>query len=345
MNIEEQKERQDFFDYISKYQYFRNDGRLLLEPFGVHLSHCFGFDGILEKSPQPTDVYLLLLKIIQDSLGEEDTRRYVQFQRIADWTPEMEFIYPDKTMTCIHVSALSQVSHDWIYAIGHDLMGIPDPEPSKYFDWAREEWVAVYAFINGYHNALNLLQKKIDRDSINNNGYSSFEALHLCVKEDISFDEAVDLLRTRHESYQTALERIEKALNDGYFLEAITLEECLISNCLFNFLSNTGAKLTNPSFHLLLKEIIKSDAEFQERPTQLFEAIDKWRKARNTAIHGFITTRSDGLSQSKKEFQNLSETTSKEGESFCKLVVDWYELECVNFIKHEFPSKHSIITH
>lgn len=161
----------------------------------------------------------------------------------------------------------------------------------------------------------------------------------------IEYDEAVNLLKSRHESYKAALVGIEKALNEGYFLEAITLEECLISNCLFNFLSNTGTKLSNPSFHLLLKETIKSNAEFQEKPVQLFTDIDKWRKARNTSIHGFITSRSDGLNQSKEAFLNLSKTTSKEGESFCKLIVCWYELECVNFIKHEFSTTNHIVTH
>ena len=62
MNLYEQKQRQEFFDLISNYAFFREDGRLILEPFCVLLSHCFGFDEILEISPQPRDVYLLLGK-------------------------------------------------------------------------------------------------------------------------------------------------------------------------------------------------------------------------------------------------------------------------------------------
>lgn len=161
MDKKEQKERQEFFNDIKNYQYFRDDGFLILDPFGIYLSHCFGFDDILTKSPQPRDVWLLLLEIIKYKLGDADFKRYVHVQKIKDWNPEMVYIYPEKTMTCIHVSALTQISHDWIYAIGHDLMGITEPEKyKKYFDWVKEEWTAVFTFINGYHNALSLFQKK-----------------------------------------------------------------------------------------------------------------------------------------------------------------------------------------
>lgn len=57
MNNDVQKMRQDFLNEIANYQYIRDDGRLLLEPFCVYLSHCFGFDGILEQSPDPNAMY------------------------------------------------------------------------------------------------------------------------------------------------------------------------------------------------------------------------------------------------------------------------------------------------
>ncbi|MCE8014290.1 hypothetical protein HOP54_07695 [Halomonas daqingensis] len=340
MSNEEQKNRQDFLNAIRNYQYITDGERLLLEPFCVYLSHCFGFDGILEKSPQPRDMYMLLIDLIREMLGNESAPQYVQLQPIAGWTPDMAYIYPERTMTCIHVSALAYVSYEWIYQIGHYLMQIPEPaEPSKYFDWVDEEWVAVHGFINGYHNAFSSFQKEFDREGIRDRGYSLFEALYLSKHRNIDFDGAVEILKERHDSYQAALTRIEESIANRYFLEAIALEECLISNCLFNYLGNTGTRLTNPSFKLLLTAIRKNSQSFDGSTMALFKKIDDWRVDRNKSIHGFITTASDSLSQSRQSFQKLTETTAKEGEILCESVVSWYELECVNFIPHQFPSR------
>lgn len=339
MHTAEQQARQAFFDEISNYQYIREDGRLVLEPFCVYLSHCFGFDGILELSPQPRDVYMLLIDIIRERLGDEEARTKIQLQKIEDWQPELINIFPERYMTCIHAGALVLVSCDWIYEIGHTLMGIPDPEePAKYFSWAKEEWLAVHTFINGYHNAFMVFQKSFDKECIKKSGYSLFEALHLARAKDIDFDDAVSQLKARHDAYQAALGQISKAVKDGYYLEAIALEECLISNCLFNFLDGTGTKLSNPSFHTILKELSDKRDSAYEYPRELLGELDKWRKARNTAIHGFITARSAELDSSRATFHESTKATATLGNEHCKALVSWYEGECVNFIRHEFPS-------
>lgn len=346
MDKKEQQGRQAFFDEITNYQYIREDGRLVLEPFCVYLSHCFGFDGILELSPQPRDVYMLLIDLIRERLGDEEAKNKIQFQNIADWRPGLSYIFPERHMTCIHVGALVLVSHDWIYEIGHTLMGIPNPAvPGKYFSWVKEEWLAVYTFINGYHNAFMSFQKEFDREGIRRNGYSLFEALHVAQVKNIDFDEAVSMLKTRHDAYQAALEQIAKALQAEFFLEAIALEECLISNCLFNFLDGIGAKLSNPSFHTLLKEICNKEAFAYEFPRELLGDLDKWRKARNNAIHGFVSSRSAELDLSRVNFRESTKVTAIRGEDYCKSVVSWYEVECVNFVRHEFPREQKTTVH
>lgn len=153
----------------------------------------------------------------------------------------------------------------------------------------------------------------------------------------------MEILKARHDSYKAALARVGQSTADGYFLEAIALEECLISNCLFNYLNNTGTSLDNPSFKLLLTAIRKNAQGLDGSSMSLFKKIDAWRVARNKAIHGFITATSDSLNQSRQSFQQLTETTAKEGETLCEAVVSWYELECVNFIPHQFPSR--IVVH
>lgn len=346
VHLEEQQNRQAFLDEISNYQYISEDGWLILEPFCVYLSHCFGFDGVLELSPQPRDVYTHLLDLIRERMGDDEVKRKVQFQKIADWRPDLAYIYPERLKTCIHAGALVLASNDWIYDIGHALMGIPQTEePVKYFAWAKEEWLAVHTFINGYHNAFSSFQKRIDRENISSRGFSLFEALHVALVKNIAYEEAVILLKDRHESYQAAMDQASNALQDGYYLEAIALEECLISNCLFNFLDSSGTKLSNPSFHTLLKEILDTEASAYDFPSELLGNLDKWRKARNKAIHGFISSRSSEIAVSRENFHELIKETAIQGEGYCKSVVSWYEVECVNFIRHEFPLKQKTTAH
>lgn len=346
MNRKELRERQAFFDEISNYQYIRPDGRLILEPFCVYLSHCFAFDGILELSPQPRDVYMLLIEIIRERLGDEEARKKIQFQNIVDWRPELAYIYPERKMTCIHLGALVMVSSDWIYEIGHSLMGIPEPdECCKYFAWVKEDWLAVFTFINGYHNAFVSFQKQFDRENISKTGCSLFEALHLARAKHVNFDEAVSQLKGRHAAYQSALSQISRSLEGGYYLEAITLEECLISNCLFNFLDGIGSKLSNPSFNTLLKTISDKQDSAYDYPHGLLRDLDKWRKARNVAIHGFISSTSLELGRSRVNFHESAKATALLGEEYCKAVVSWYEVECVNFVRHEFPREKKEAVH
>lgn len=348
MDAKEQQERQFFLDEISKYEYIRSDGRLELEPFCVYLALCFGFDGIRDLSPRPEDVYKLLVELIRERLGDEEAKKKIQLQYIndCDWRSELAHIYPERRITCVHCGALAMVWYDWIYNIGHSLMGIPEPEePRKYFAWAKEEWVAVYAFISGFHNALSIFLKKFDRESIRRSGYSLFEALHLAYAKKIGFEKAVGLLRARHDAYQLAMDQVSKAVRDGYYLEAIALEECLISNCLFNFLDGVGTTLSSPSFHVLLKEVSRKQHLACEYPTELMADLDKWRKERNSAIHGFISAKSLEIDISRANFSESAKETAQLGEGYCKAVVSWYEGECVNFIRHEFPLERNEIAH
>lgn len=346
MNKIEQMERQEVYDQILNYKYFdENNGTLALEPFCVHLAYYLKFDEIQEKTPEPVVIYFLLLDLIKKFHGNEGLNRYVKKVKIPNWTSELGMFFPEKTATLIRVGGLIQLSQDWISDIGYKLLGFSEPEtPTKYFDWVDEKWIFTFAFINRYHNAFVTFQKEIDRKLIKKSGYSFFEALYLSNNNDRPLIEVTDELKKRNDSYQTALEQIDKAINDKYFLEAISLQECLISHCIFNFLKNSGNKLKNPSFNELIKSI-RSTKYSSKRPNDLFRKVDIWRENRNKSIHGYFTSDNNKFNQSRLDFQNLSSSTAEQGMELSKLIIGWYEFECVNFIKHEFPSKEKTSMH
>ena len=334
-------EQQNFFKFISNYEYINKNGRLDLEAFCRYLSICFDCDGVLSISKNPRDMYILLINLIGNATEDnsENQKLWVQTQNLVDWTPKVADMYPDGFRTYIHVSALLLVMSDWIYQIGHILMELPESEiDRKYFAWVKKEWTFTFTFINGFHNFFFEYIKKFDKQSIKMRGYSNFEALSLSKRNDIDYDEAITLIKTRNEVYQDVIARIRKAIDAGYYLEAITLEECMISNCVYNYLIAKKRKLNQPTFLDLLKAVINYLNSTKSINANLFVVVNNWRKKRNVAIHGYVSTKTDKLRQSKIGFEEVSEATAKKGIEYCELVNQWYDSESVNFIEHKFDS-------
>ena len=331
------KEQEKFLEFIKGYEFIDQQGRLNLENFCMHLSVCFYYDGILEQSPQPRDMYDLLIEIIRTNSNDEEMSLWVQTQKLMDWSPSIANIYPDKRKTCIHISALIKMLHLWIFHIGHTLMKIPKPtETVKYFDWVKYEWVFSHTFINGLHNSVWHFAKNIDKQVAKENGYSIFEAFHRAIRSDIDFDEAQNQLKLRNSAQNEAMTRIEKAIDAEFYLEAITLQECLISNCIFNFLEGKGRKPKKSTFQKLLYECKKEIPNNAIETKAMLNDIDKWRAQRNKAIHGFISSRSSSLSKSQNDFMKFSNSTSKKGLALCKRVCDWYIDASTKFISTEW---------
>ncbi len=344
----EHTQQQEFFDAIHNYQFIDINGRMDLELFCVVMSKCFYADGILEKTPDPRSVYFLLIDALYEKAeSERDTEKlkklWVQTQNIVDWTPESAEVYPDKFRTFIHVGGLFSVFSIWISAIGYDLMGIPEPKKvTKYYDWVDQKWTHVYEFFDGFHNGLFEFVKEIDRKSISKNGYSTYEALHLAKKVGIDLDQAIIQLKQRKQAHSEAILQMEAAIASSFYLEAITLQECLISNCLYNCLKarNSNQKVT--SFYELLKKINKKKSFISIDDRKFFNNIELWRKNRNTAIHGFISSRGSELGQSRLEFSSFSEKTAKEGVELCIRIGLWFEYETVNYLETQFPKEKQI---
>ncbi|WP_350431744.1 hypothetical protein ABIS04_16315 [Shewanella sp. H8] len=329
-------EQAGFLEFIKNYEYINEQGRLDLEAFCFNLSICFSCDGILDKSPRPIDMYHLLIDLLKNHANNNDMSLWVQNQKLVDWSPEFERMYPDKYRTCIHIAGLVHVMSYWVYDIGHYLMGIPEPKKiEKYFNWVDSEWIFVHTFINGFHNFFTSFLKKMDEKGVKERGYSLFEALHKSKSSDIDYDKAINELKIRSSAQNKAIKRIDQAISAEFYLEAITLEENLISNCLFNYLKSKNKHFKNPSFQKLLKEC----KELTNDASEMVDRVNTWRAKRNTAIHGFVESEINSLSESENEFLSFAKETSIEGRDFCQLICDWYIKQSINFIPTEFETK------
>ncbi|WP_345974056.1 hypothetical protein [Sulfurimonas sp. HSL3-7] len=332
------KEQAMFFEFIQNYEYINEQGRLDLEAFCTYLSISFSCDGIQEISPHPKDMYNLLIDILKSYAKNDEMSLWVQTQNLIDWTPEMAYMYPDKYRTYIHIAGLLYAMPDWIYQIGHFLIQIPESETTgKYFDWVKDEWKFVYTFVDSNHKFFHKFLKDFDSKDIKNKGYSNFEALHLAINNSMDYDDAVDNLISRYEIYNQALSRISNAINDGCFLEAITLEESLITHCFYNFLKAKKVKKVDTSFFKLLETYKKGRFTTKISIATLVDDLNTWRKNRNTSIHGFVTSRDNTFAKSQEQFISFSEETAKKGYLLTLKVIDWYREESVNFIQTDFP--------
>lgn len=326
-----------FSEGLAQYEYINDIGRLDLEDFCVTLASCILHDGIgYQDVARPENFHVLLTEIIRKHAPEGWFERWVQHQRIADWTPQHAYLYPNRERTCIHISALMSFSHDWIALIGSDVLNIPDEKwRPEYFGWAKESWHFTHTFLSGFHNALWSLAKKMDLKWSTEGEASKFEALHLSKREEIDYEDAVRRLEIRNKAWSSATARISKAIEDKYCLEAISLSENLISNILFNLISSEYSVSADLSFNSLIQ---RAKGLFKgAEGSGLLENLDLWRKSRNDAIHNFITSSIDDLTANTDTLDDASAETAKIGQNLTEKMLDWYRETAVDFVQHNFP--------
>lgn len=338
---EQQQLKQQFLDFIKSYEFINKQGRLDLELFSYYLMLCFHADGIRELAPDPRRVCLLLIELIEstDLARQGYLSKWVQQQKLVDWTPLDAHMYPYGKRTYIHMGGLVFVSHYWIYCIGHEILGILEPEKSdKYYKWVKPEWTFVFTFIDGYHNFFSDYQKAFDKSTASERGYSLFEAFHLAKSTGSTFEDATKEIKKRSLVHQVTTNQITASIESGFNLEAITLQECLISNYLFNFLTAHKIKADGLSFF----ELISKTVDVSKANTQLFDQINKWRVKRNDAVHGFVQSTLEDFSGSHEVFLAFAKNTAQQGQSLCLAVSDWYGNESVNFFKTKFDDERTL---
>jgi len=325
-----------FNEGLTNYLYINKDGRLDLEDFCVTLAACIHHDNVgLERLARPENFHQLLIEIIRGRAPEGMLQRWVQLQRLVDWTPQHAYLYPNRHRTYIHVAALIHYSVDWISLIGSHFLEIADEEcRPEYFGWAKEDWHFTYMFLSGFHDALFTLAKDVDLEYSSKGSTSSFETLYFCLREKISYDDADKILEMRNQAWSKATARISKAIADEYFLEAITLSENFMSNLLYNYLLAKGFVGKHLSFNSLIQKARPFFEEYED--AELIDKVDAWRKCRNKSIHNFILSSIDDLVKNTDTLTLTSSDTASSGEELVKLMLQWYRSSAVNFIEHDF---------
>jgi hypothetical protein len=141
----------------------------------------------------------------------------------------------------------------------------------------------------------------------------------------------------KYESYREAWSRIKLAQENHFFLEAITIQESIISDRLFSFLSRPEAlkplsKKKDGQFPSLSQLIQHWRFEFPNALQSgsypdLIEAADKWRRIRNEVIHAIVKSDPGESTQPIDLFLQKTQEAAEEGERLTREVCKWCKKE------------------
>jgi hypothetical protein len=116
----------------------------------------------------------------------------------------------------------------------------------------------------------------------------------------------------RYGLYKAAFEWIAKSIAEGFYLEAISLEESLITDRLESYLT----WLTEDEFSFMtlgkLQESIKQHETDDALRALVLNDLDQWRKARNQAAHEMVKIE-DGKKISWADRMRTNQTVAQEG--------------------------------
>ena len=128
----------------------------------------------------------------------------------------------------------------------------------------------------------------------------------------------------KHDAYKEAFARIKAANESNFFLEAVAIQEAIISDRLKSHLGHLGIlpKKKHPTLHDLVKawkrEIQGKNIVLE---IKIADEVDQWRVLRNQAVHGLVSTRS------VNDFLESAEAAARTGEILARVVCDWQKGE------------------
>lgn len=119
-------------------------------------------------------------------------------------------------------------------------------------------------------------------------------------------------------SYRFAFQRMKESIEAGFFLEASTIAESVISDRLLSACNRKGTVSANLPLSKLINIAISVNPAV---PTP--ESLHEWRIARNQVIHA-VSKSAPGKSTLKvSEFMELAESTAVNGLKLARIVATW----------------------
>ena len=127
----------------------------------------------------------------------------------------------------------------------------------------------------------------------------------------------------RYLRYKLAFDRMDEALQEGWLLEAISLQESIITDRLISILEKKGEAVSRKQslgrLIGLAKKVITGSGITVEG--DFFHELDQWRDARNECVHAFCKLDDHAYAENSAEiFSEKMWETAKKGRELVDLV-------------------------
>jgi hypothetical protein len=169
----------------------------------------------------------------------------------------------------------------------------------------------------------------------------SFESRRYAVRKSIPPVSSVTGNAAKYESYREAWSRIDAACESQFFLEAITIEESIISDRIISYLSRPsspnplkpkGKGRRYPGFARLIDDLQTdvggpvSQGDFGDLCTELHQ----WRDNRNTAIHAIVQSDPGTPTYPIESFLSDAKVCAEKGKELARAVCAWHKSQLRN---------------
>jgi hypothetical protein len=132
---------------------------------------------------------------------------------------------------------------------------------------------------------------------------------------------------TKGESFAYAFSRIDESINKGFYLEAVTVAESIVSDRLLSYVKSHDNRV---NIHTSLKQLIdKAEklciaTESANLGYEMFLALHKWRINRNKCVHSVAKSEPGEPTITADEFNKLAKTSAEEGKILARCVCKWH---------------------
>jgi hypothetical protein len=131
-------------------------------------------------------------------------------------------------------------------------------------------------------------------------------------------------------SYAKAWEQINAAIDAGFNLEAITIQESIISDRLLSYVRGVdpSSKIHDRSgFGELITRWRKLAGASLIKPdgSDLGKITDEWRKKRNKAVHGLVKSTPGTSTMAPDDFFDLARKAAEEGKTLASEIQNWHK--------------------
>jgi hypothetical protein len=135
--------------------------------------------------------------------------------------------------------------------------------------------------------------------------------------------------KPKHLSYTKAWDRINAAIEADFNLEAITIEESIISDRLLSYVRGVDP---SSKFHersglgelITLWRKLAGSSLIKPDGSDLGKTTDEWRKKRNNAVHGLVKSAPGTPTMAPDDFFELARQAAQEGKKLAREIQNWH---------------------